>query len=134
MSNVTVEEIGAFAAEAFGLPEAALLHPAVRVRSGAQGPEAVPAGLALNVAAYVARRHTAASCPAIAKALGCRDHATLVKGVASVAANLPRWPALADLVERIEAKVDALHETRLAAATPVHVQPTSATYDRKAIA
>lgn len=134
MSDVTVEEIGAFTAEVFGLPEAALLHPAVRVRSGAQGPEAVPAGLALNVAAYVARRHTAASFPAIAKALGCRDHATLVKGVASVAANLPRWPALAALVERIEAQVDALHEARAGAGRPVHVpQPSGvAPHERQA--
>lgn len=125
MSNVTVEEIGAFTAEVFGLPEAALLHPSVRVRAGAQGPEAVPAGIALHVAAYVSRRHTSASYPAIAKALGCRDHATLVKGVASIDANVPRWPALAALVERIEARVDALHETRAAEQAPANLLPST---------
>lgn len=125
MSNVTVEEIGAFTAEVFGLPEAALLHPSVRVRAGAQGPDAVPAGIALHVAAYVARRHTAVSYPAIAKALVCRDHATLVKGVAGIDANLPRWPALAALVERIEAQVDALHETRATEEASVNHLPAS---------
>lgn len=124
MSNVTVEEIGAFTAEVFGLPEAALTHPAVRLRAGAKGPSDVPVGQALNIAAWLARRHTSASFPAIASAFGRRDHSSLVTGAAGIAAALASDAALRAVVDRIEDLIDACHEARLVV-VHVHHHPSN---------
>ena len=126
MSNVTVEEIGAFTADVFGLPAAALTHPAVRLRAGAKGPRDVPVGQALHIAAWLARRHTSASFPVIARAFGRRDHSSLVTGAADIEAALGRDDALRAVVERIENLIDVCHEARLAA-VHVHHHPTNDT-------
>lgn len=122
MSNVTVEEIVAFTAEVFGLPEAALTHPAVRLRSGVKGPRDVPVGQALNIATWLARRHTQASFPTIARAFGRRDHSSLVTGAAGIDVALPRSDALRAVVDRIEALIDTCHEGRQVAAPPLERQ------------
>lgn len=114
MSNVSLHDIAALVAEVFGLPPDALLHPAIRVRQHAKGRYGVSAGKSLKVAAYLARRHTTASWPEIAKAFGNRGHGDMLRGAAEVDDELGYVASMQMLIERLESKVDELYELRSA--------------------
>lgn len=115
MSNVTAREIMDLTAETCGV---LVIEMTGRGWSGCRRGEDAPRGLrARQIAAYLIRRHTRASCAEVMR-LFALDAGNAHRGVTEMTAACTRRiasePGVRELVDRIEDKIDALHESRVA--------------------
>lgn len=113
MSNITVAEIASLTAQACDLPPASLTD---RTRIAPHGRRRTQIGTALGIAALLAGRHTRASRSEIGRVLGGRAGQHVVVLLDSVERDLATDDDLAALVERIEARIDEIHEARASGA------------------
>lgn len=92
---VTVEQVQALTAQAFGLPLEALLST----------DRSVTVARARQVAMFLAREHTGQSLPAIARRFGGRTHTTVLNACRRIAQRLDEDAEAREVVNRLRAKL-----------------------------
>lgn len=111
MSNVTVREIALAAAEEFGVTlEAMRQRFAVRGRA----PKRPPALIARYAVVWLARRHTGVTQPELAEFFGLASRKMVERALDWAEEAIARDRELAARIERIEAAIDRLYESRMA--------------------
>ena len=110
MSNVTAREIMNLAAEEFGV----LVVEMIGRWCGTKGREEASSTLARNTAVYLIRRHTRSGPAEIARLLGLPPDAARIARMAADTTKRMRTPDFLPRVARIEDRIDALHEGRVA--------------------
>lgn len=113
MSHVSPQEIIALTAEAFGVTIAEMTAPMPRM--GGACPLSVPRYAARCCAIMLIRRHTLTSGREIQRLLAMRSRHVKPRTAEVLGQYAARNPDVARKVERIETRIDDLHERRFSA-------------------